>query len=62
MTWQRTWRADPRAAALADDHYSRKSRGADQFAPPVYHLAPELHPDAEPAPLAPRYSGQLALS
>jgi hypothetical protein len=32
--WQRTWRADPRAAALADRHYSRKSHGAAQFAPP----------------------------
>lgn len=32
--WQRTWRADPRAAALADRHYSRKTIGADQFAPP----------------------------
>jgi hypothetical protein len=34
MRWQRTWRADPRAAALADRHYSRKSHGAAQFAPP----------------------------
>lgn len=34
MRWQRTWRADPRAAALADRHYSRKSHGSTQFAPP----------------------------
>jgi hypothetical protein len=32
--WLRTWRADPRAAALADRHYSRKSAGASQFSPP----------------------------
>jgi hypothetical protein len=32
--WQRTWRADPRLAALADRHYSRKTPGAAQFAPP----------------------------
>lgn len=34
MTWLRTWRADPRLAALADRHYSRKTPGASQFAPP----------------------------
>lgn len=34
MRWERTWRADPRAATLADGHYSRKSPGTDQFAPP----------------------------
>lgn len=34
MIWTRTWRADPRAAALADRHYNRQSIGADQFAPP----------------------------
>lgn len=34
MRWQRTWRADPRAAALADRHYSRKTPGASQFSPP----------------------------
>lgn len=33
-SWLKTWRADPRAAALADRHYSRKSVGASQFAPP----------------------------
>jgi len=34
MRWQRTWRADPRAAALADRHYSRRKVGTSQFAPP----------------------------
>lgn len=34
MPWLRTWRADPRAAALADRHYSRQTPGATQFAPP----------------------------
>lgn len=34
MRWRRTWRADPRVAALADRHYSRKTPGASQFAPP----------------------------
>jgi hypothetical protein len=32
--WLRTWRADPRAAALADRHYSRQTPGASQFSPP----------------------------
>lgn len=34
MRWHRTWRADPRAAAIADRHYSRKRPGTAQFAPP----------------------------
>ena len=34
MIWLRSWRADPRAAALADRHYSRKTVGAVQFSPP----------------------------
>lgn len=34
MIWLRSWRADPRAAALADRHYSRKTPGASQFSPP----------------------------
>jgi len=34
MSWHRTTRADPRAAALADRHYSRKTVGAAQFTPP----------------------------
>lgn len=33
MTWQRTGRADPAVARLADDHYSRQKRGARQFSP-----------------------------
>lgn len=32
--WMRTWRADPRAALLADRHYSRQAPGTDQFSPP----------------------------
>lgn len=38
MRWVRTWRADPRVRALADRHYSRKSIGAAQFAPPGRNL------------------------
>lgn len=34
MAWHRVKRADRRAAALADRHYSRKSVGHPQFAPP----------------------------
>jgi hypothetical protein len=34
VSWQLTWRADPRAAAIADRHYSRQTHGAKQFAPP----------------------------
>ncbi len=34
MMWRLTNRADPRAAALADRHYSRQSHGARQFTPP----------------------------
>lgn len=33
MIWRASWRADPRAAALADRHYSRQNIGADQFMP-----------------------------
>jgi len=32
--WFLSWRADPRVARLADRHYSRKTVGAAQFAPP----------------------------
>jgi hypothetical protein len=32
--WERSWRADPRGAAIADRHYNRQSPGADQFVPP----------------------------
>ncbi len=38
MIWQRTWRADPRVAALADRHYSRKTPGAALFSPPGWVL------------------------
>lgn len=34
MRWFETWRADPAVAALADRHYSRKTPGSKQFAPP----------------------------
>jgi hypothetical protein len=34
MLWRSTHRADYRAAALADRHYSRKTVGHPQFAPP----------------------------
>ncbi len=34
MHWYLTYRADPRAARLADRHYSRGTIGAVQFAPP----------------------------
>jgi hypothetical protein len=34
MRWHLSWRADPRAAALADRHYNRQSIGAAQFVPP----------------------------
>lgn len=34
MPWFLSWRADPYVAALADRHYSRKSPGSEQFAPP----------------------------
>jgi len=32
--WTRSWRADPRGAALADRHYDRQKIGAKQFVPP----------------------------
>ncbi len=34
MRWHLSWRADGRAAALADRHYNRQSIGAAQFVPP----------------------------
>ncbi len=34
MPWHLSNRADPRGAALADRHYSRKTPGAAQFTPP----------------------------
>lgn len=35
MDWELSWRADPRAAALADRHYSRQKPGSAQFMPPA---------------------------
>lgn len=32
--WHKSWRYDPRAAAIADRHYSRQSAGDRQFVPP----------------------------
>lgn len=32
--WQLSWRASPRAAAIADRHYNRQSPGSAQFVPP----------------------------
>lgn len=32
--WLRSWRADPRGAALADRHYTRQKIGSKQFVPP----------------------------
>src|ERR1043165_1529337 len=34
MFWERTWKADPECAALADRHYSRRKVGSPQFMPP----------------------------
>lgn len=34
MIWSLSWRADPRARALADRHYNRQQIGAAQFVPP----------------------------
>lgn len=34
MNWALSWRADPRARALADRHYNRQSVGAPNFVPP----------------------------
>ena len=34
MIWQASHRADPRAAQLADRHYSRQKVGSPQFVPP----------------------------
>lgn len=38
MLWNVTHRADRRARKLADAHYSRKTIGGEQFAPPGYAL------------------------
>lgn len=34
MLWERSWRADPRARAVADRHYNRQKIGSPQFVPP----------------------------
>lgn len=34
MRWSLSWRADPVARRIADEHYNRQSVGADQFVPP----------------------------
>ena len=34
MIWQKSHRADPRACAIADRHYSRQKIGSPQFMPP----------------------------
>lgn len=34
MTWQLSFRADPRALPLADRHYNRQKPGSPQFVPP----------------------------
>ena len=34
MIWSLSWRADPRARALADRHYNRQKVGASGFMPP----------------------------
>jgi hypothetical protein len=34
VTWELSWRADPRSAALADRHYNRQKVGAKQYVPP----------------------------
>jgi hypothetical protein len=36
--WKETGRSDPRARALADRHYSRKTPGSPQFLPPATAL------------------------
>lgn len=34
MIWERSWRADPLGARIADRHYNRHSVGSAQFVPP----------------------------
>lgn len=46
MTWEVTYRSDPRARAVADRHYNRQSVGAVNFAPPGRALV-LLTPDAD---------------
>ncbi|SRR5579875_1085030 len=44
MDWHVSHRADPKGAALADRHYSRKTIGAAQFVPPGRCLVFLTHP------------------
>jgi len=37
--WRRSWRAQPKAAAIADRHYNRQKPGSPQFVPPGSCLA-----------------------
>ena len=46
MLWRQTWASDPRAAALADRHDSRRHVGARDFAPPGYKVVLEPSPPA----------------
>lgn len=39
MNWRQTYRADPLAARIADQHYSRQRHGSRQYAPPGRLLA-----------------------
>lgn len=34
MIWRTSWRADPKACAIADRHYNRQKPGSPQFVPP----------------------------
>ena len=46
MIWQRVTKFDPRSAALADRHYSRRKIGSPQFMPPgqtMILLTPEAN-------------------
>lgn len=47
MKWSLSWKADPRARALADRHYNRQKIGAPQFAPPARRVLVLLTADAD---------------
>lgn len=49
--WSLSWRADPRARALADRHYNRQHHGAKQFVPPGRCLVQEHEAAAGPSAL-----------
>lgn len=46
--WLPTKRADPAVARLADDHYSRQSKGHRQFSPPGQVIVLYVHGDHWP--------------